>query len=226
MVVQVSFRSFLKGITLKICMLCFVLINNIFQTFYVFVSCFRMLAVILVSDFSIQLQLCSWSGKCPTIFLIYFFVTQLRVFLVFSKITRSVQLLSVCSVVSGKQSFWEFGKTDICANAVRMNSPRDAKVSRPMMVFLKVGKDNCSLKLPVPVFSDFPHQLAVLKFLFFKLIYFCGMSVTVKYSFYFACGNHDRITDIDELFLQSELQTLVNCFCSESFVVSVFFLFL
>ena len=138
----------------------------------------------------------------PHSFFFYVFVTQLSVILVFSKITWSVQLLSVCSVVSGKQSFWEFEKPDICANAVRMNSPWDAKVSRPIMGFLKVGKKNCPLKLPVPVFSDFPHQLAVLKFLFFKLIYFCGMSMTVKYNFYFACGNHDRITDIGELFLQ------------------------
>ena len=48
---EVLFYSFIKGITLKICILYFVLINSILFNFYVFWSCFRMLAIILVSDF-------------------------------------------------------------------------------------------------------------------------------------------------------------------------------
>ena len=43
--------SLIKGITPKILMLCFVLINSLFGKFSVFGSCFRTLAVILVSDF-------------------------------------------------------------------------------------------------------------------------------------------------------------------------------
>ena len=44
--------SLIMGITPKICMVCFILINKCsFEPFYVFGSCFRMLAVVLVSDF-------------------------------------------------------------------------------------------------------------------------------------------------------------------------------
>ena len=41
----------MKGIIVKICTLCFVLINSIVLNLYVFGSCFRTLAVILVSHF-------------------------------------------------------------------------------------------------------------------------------------------------------------------------------
>ena len=179
-----------------------------------FGSCFRMLAVILVSDFSIQLHLCSWSGKCLTIFLFYFFVTQLSVFLVFSKITRSVQLLSVCSVVSGKQSFWEFERTDICANAVRMNSPRDAKVSRPMMVFLKVGKKQLFFKVASACIFWFSSPTRSFEVFVFQVDLFLWYECDSKIQFLFCLWKpwQDyrhwwivfavRITDIGELFLQ------------------------
>ena len=48
---EVLFYNLIKGITLKICMLYFVLINSVLFYFYVFGSCFRILAVILVSFF-------------------------------------------------------------------------------------------------------------------------------------------------------------------------------
>ena len=50
------FCSLTKGITLKICWFCLVLINSVLLNllkFYLFGSCFRILSVILVSDFLI-----------------------------------------------------------------------------------------------------------------------------------------------------------------------------
>ena len=53
-------NSLIKGITLKIRMLCFVITNSvILNLVYVFGSCFRTVAVILVSDFSSQYVGCS-----------------------------------------------------------------------------------------------------------------------------------------------------------------------
>ena len=49
--------SLIKEITPKIRMLCFVLINCVLLNFFMFGSCFRTIAVILISEFLIFLKL-------------------------------------------------------------------------------------------------------------------------------------------------------------------------
>ena len=68
-VVCLLFCSLKKGITPNICMLCFVLMNSIFfsffLTFHAFGSCFRMLGVILVSEsFVTSIRHACGKGNC------------------------------------------------------------------------------------------------------------------------------------------------------------------
>ena len=81
--IELSFCILIKGITPKIHMLCFVLINSFFLfslfsvlTFNIFGSCFRMLAVILILDILFCKHFFKWKDlSALPVFIVLFFHT-------------------------------------------------------------------------------------------------------------------------------------------------------